>query len=92
VAKSVFDSLGDLANSTNLTDSSAGGIGDVVGSQIPPIMNITVMIDFTKRLNETISFDTAVNGNPGFLSLTGVKEWVQKQNDAITKFYNSTQQ
>lgn len=89
VAKNVFASFGNAVDSSGNVDS---GIADVIGDQAPPNMDLSVMIDFTKRINETIPFDLAVNGSPGYKSLTGVKEWVQRQNDAILKFYNTTSQ
>ncbi|KAI8382351.1 coth protein-domain-containing protein [Blakeslea trispora] len=49
-------------------------------------VNLTVAGDFATRLN-TVSFDDAINGPTGHISLTGLKEWIQKSSENIKAFY-----
>ncbi|CAO3627743.1 unnamed protein product [Mucor hiemalis] len=86
VAKNLLASIGEDMSPSNIDPNVAGA----VGSQFPPDMDMSVMLDFGKRLNESIPFDIAVNGPTGYKSLAGVKEWVQTQNQAILNFYNET--
>ncbi|KAI8376657.1 coth protein-domain-containing protein [Choanephora cucurbitarum] len=51
--------------------------------------NLTVAVDFATRLNG-ITFDTAINGPTEHISLTGLKEWIQKSSENIQAFYKKT--
>ncbi|OBZ91573.1 Inner spore coat protein H [Choanephora cucurbitarum] len=52
-------------------------------------LNLTVAGDFATRLNG-VPFDIAINGPIGRISLTGLKEWIQKSSENIKAFYKET--
>ncbi|KAI8368865.1 coth protein-domain-containing protein [Choanephora cucurbitarum] len=52
-------------------------------------INLTIAMDFVKRL-DSVSFDTAINGPTGHISLVGLKEWIQTSSENIKAFYKET--
>lgn len=87
VAKNLMASMagGDI-DPNNLDPNIAGAIG----SQVPADMDMNVMLDFGKRLNDTVPFNVAIDGPTGHVSLAGVKEWIQNINQNTLNFYNET--
>lgn len=79
--------MGD-SNDNSSMDNSA--ISDVIGNQFPANMDFGMLVDFAKRMNTSLSLQDAVNGPTGYKSLSGVKEWINNQSEAILKFYNAT--
>lgn len=91
VGKDIFSALGAaMGNHTDISSMDTSSVADVIGNQFPPNMDFGIMEDFAKRLNTNLSQQDAVNGPTGYKSLTGVKEWIQNQSEAILKFYNAT--
>ncbi|ORE02219.1 coth-domain-containing protein [Rhizopus microsporus var. microsporus] len=62
-------------------------VTDAIG-QIPPGFDMDTLMDFAKRMNETIPFETAVTGPTGHTSLTGIKEWFNAVYQNTTRFYS----
>lgn len=88
VGKDVFGAIAaTMDDSNNTPDLSA--IGNVIG-ELPADMDMETIFDFGKRMSANVSQQDAVNGPTGHVSLSGVKEWIKNQSEAITKFYNST--
>lgn len=91
VGEAILSGIGSsLDGNADDSGSDADDILAQVGSQYPPDMDISVLADFGKRLGSNITFQDAVNGPTGFKSLSGVREWFQKQSEAILNFYNAT--
>ncbi|CAO0799590.1 unnamed protein product [Mucor circinelloides] len=84
------------ASIDNTTDSSApvdSAATAVLGDAIPDNLDMETIKDFADRMNVSIPFSTAVNGNTGHPSLSGVKEWFQTSSENTLNFYgvgNST--
>lgn len=87
VAKSLMASLASGDMDPNNMDPNIAG---AVGSNFPPDMDMSVMIDFGKRLNDTIPFNVAIDGPTGHVSLAGVKEWIHNSSQNTLNFYNET--
>ncbi|KAK4509205.1 uncharacterized protein ATC70_007555 [Mucor velutinosus] len=65
----------------------------VIGNAIPDNLDMETIKDFASRMNISIPFSTAVNGNTGHPSLSGVKEWFQMSSENTLNFFgmgNST--
>lgn len=60
---------------------------DAIG-QMPTDLDTETLMDFAKRMNETVPFNTAVNGPTGHASLSGVKEWFDAVYQNTTRFYS----
>jgi spore coat protein CotH len=84
VGKNILSEIGSAMNNGSLNNEATAVIGD----GLPSNMDMEIVLDFAKRMNETISLKGAVNGPTGFKSLAGVKEWVQKSSENTLKFYN----
>ncbi|GAA5806351.1 hypothetical protein HPULCUR_011884 [Helicostylum pulchrum] len=84
------DIMGEMGSAESAPSSSMEDIMGQLGNTLPPNMDMNVMADFGKRMGADIPFQVAVDGPTGFQSLSGVKEWVQNQSNAILKFYNNT--
>ncbi|KAI8085492.1 coth protein-domain-containing protein [Thamnidium elegans] len=85
------DIMGEMGSAESAPTSSMEDIMSQLGNTLPPNMDMNVMADFAKRIGANVPFQVAVDGPTGFQSLSGVKEWVQNQSNAILKFYNTTQ-
>ncbi|RCH97885.1 hypothetical protein CU098_010244 [Rhizopus stolonifer] len=46
------------------------------------------IVDFGLRILFRVPFETAVNGPTGYISLVGIKEWVQKINENVLNYFN----
>jgi spore coat protein CotH len=77
--------LTEIFSNPNTNDTAA-----MIDNGIISNMDKDTLEDFAKRLNQNISLEDAVNGPTGFISLAGVKEWVQKSSENILKFYNAS--
>ncbi|KAI9473886.1 MAG: coth protein-domain-containing protein [Benjaminiella poitrasii] len=85
ILSDLTSSLGE--NSSQTIDSDTA-VGAAIGNTIPFTIDWDTILDFGKRMNETIPLKDAVNGPTGHASLAGVKEWVQKISENILAFYN----
>ncbi|KAG1150521.1 hypothetical protein G6F37_001823 [Rhizopus arrhizus] len=67
--------------------SGSSAMTDAVGST-PINIDMPTMIDMVQRMNDTISFEVAVNGPTGHISLAGVKEWLNAIHQNTTQFFS----
>ncbi|KAF1798076.1 coth protein-domain-containing protein [Mucor lusitanicus] len=93
VGANIISSMGaSLDNSTDSPPPDSAATA-VLGDAIPENLDMETIKDFASRMNASIPFSTAVNGNTGHPSLSGVKEWFQTSSENTLNFFgvgNST--
>ncbi|KAF7722851.1 hypothetical protein EC973_002653 [Apophysomyces ossiformis] len=57
-----------------------------VTAPLPLSMDYMVAADYLIRINQHISFDTAIEGNTEHSSLMGVKEWIRQKSESVKKY------
>ncbi|KAI8640403.1 coth protein-domain-containing protein [Parasitella parasitica] len=91
VGANLISQMGSAINSnssfTNASVDSAAA--NVVGDAIPDNFDLATIKDFAGRMNLSIPFSVAVNGDTGHASLSGVKEWFQKSSENILTFFGA---
>ncbi|KAG2215194.1 hypothetical protein INT46_001470 [Mucor plumbeus] len=85
VGANLISQMGTSFNS-NSTNNAANSI---IGDTLPDNFDMDTITDFAKRMNVSIPFSTAVNGNTGHVSLSGVKEWFRNSSENTLNFFNA---
>lgn len=81
--------FGQIDPTATGNDEVSSILGAVIGDGIPEQLDTAVVANFAQRINASIPFKTAVDGPTGYISLAGVKEWINSISQNVTSFYSS---
>lgn len=80
--------ISQMSASTNNSSTNSAATA-VLGDALPDNLDMDTITDFANRMNVSIPFSTAVNGNTGHASLSGVKEWFQTSSVNTLNFFGA---
>lgn len=89
VGDNLFGQIDPTAAGGNNNNETSSILGAVIGDAIPMDIDPATAANLAQRINASIPFVTAVNGPTGYISLAGVKEWINSISQNVTNFYSS---
>ncbi|KAF1806251.1 coth protein-domain-containing protein [Mucor lusitanicus] len=89
VGDNLFGQIDPTAANGNGSNQTSSILGAVIGDAIPMNIDPATAANFAQRINASIPFITAVDGPTGYISLAGVKEWINSISHNVTSFYSS---